>query len=1173
MVKQNVSEQAPDILPKDQAVRDAVLHTGQSFIVQAPAGSGKTELLMRRFLALLAQVQRPEEILALTFTRKAAAEMRERVLKALQAAAENQPLEKPQDAVPRRLAKAALAQDAKKNWQLLKNTSRLRIETIDAFSASLVQQLPILSKMGSESRINDHPDYAAVVARAMQAFTQAQPEATQTILTFWKNDPENLQDTLVNLLQKRDQWRRFLAQALRQASDAESFCNSLAYDRQALRAHLLALLPKALLDDLHQDFPVPACDAEPADWDAWVLHFLTKDKDGEWRKSKKLADSIAKFSHYGIDSATLKKLRHLPTAKLPTELCALLYALLQLLQWADAELVSYFATRGECDFSEVAAAAVRALSDPEDADVPSDILLKLDQRLSHLLVDEFQDTSYSQYQLLEKLLSGWQPEDGRTLFLVGDPMQSIYGFREAEVSLFIKIFAEKVFATRDLQACSLSENFRSRPSLVQWYNAVFQNIFPAHSNPDSDAVAFRQATVTTRHDSAENKPVLWHFCDADQELSVLIQLLQQELADLQREAVANNDQAANNANQGNEKNEKNEKNERNEKGNKGNEKNKKSIAVLFRTRTQIKHILAKWPSAAPAFHGLELQALAERPAVRDVQAFCAAWLEPTDMLSSLAVCHSPLVGFTLHDLQQLQAVASASPFCFQESRAVALTPEKRQRFQNLCQQYAEAQLQRQRRPVVAWLEAAWLAAGGLAALADDQTRSEVLRFWQVLRERFGQAVELSQEAIAEALAGLFADTQSDSEVQFMTIHKAKGLEFDRVILLGLNQSLQGKNDPLLLYWQQWFLGDKPLFLLTANSTEHPDALLELLKDKEKAKQAQEKLRLLYVAVTRAKSRLHLLVPQSSGSGKSLFIKNSFLEHLLPELFAQPFLQTEKDKRAKKAQLTPAEGETVLADTQKQRGQAADYEHYYWWPRDSAISYTSALETRHLPFDWRPPEFSALPLTQGQDLQEISAVPEELLDESDSLLPRQLGRVIHRFFWRMVQEGLGKWPTDRLASEGARMRWWLRQEGVLAADLAAAQQQVQQALENTLNDTDGRWLLQHSGEAEWALSFREAAQVRNFIIDRTFVAEGKRFIVDYKTSQPKANESLDDFFAREKKHYQEQLTQYAKILRHLDAEAGKMLPITLALYFPLVVKTPRLCTWDYSFDFIDGERPL
>ena len=101
-----------------------------------------------------------------------------------------------------------------------------------------------------------------------------------------------------------------------------------------------------------------------------------------------------------------------------------------------------FAARGQVDFTEVAQA--RAARAGED-DAPTDLALALDYRIRHLLVDEFQDTSISQYELLARLTAGWQPGDGRTLFAVGDPMQSIYRFREAEVGVFLRTLDEPAY--------------------------------------------------------------------------------------------------------------------------------------------------------------------------------------------------------------------------------------------------------------------------------------------------------------------------------------------------------------------------------------------------------------------------------------------------------------------------------------------------------------------------------------------------------------------------------------------------------------------------------------------------------------------------------------------------------------------------------------------------------
>jgi ATP-dependent helicase/nuclease subunit A len=144
--------------PVDQEVRDLALEPGRSFIVQAPAGSGKTELLTQRFLRLLATVQRPEEIVAITFTRKAAGEMRSRILEALHSGAEARPPTEPHRVRGWMLARAALARDRELGWGLLESPRRLRIETIDALNAWLARQLPLSAGLGAAPVIASDPD-------------------------------------------------------------------------------------------------------------------------------------------------------------------------------------------------------------------------------------------------------------------------------------------------------------------------------------------------------------------------------------------------------------------------------------------------------------------------------------------------------------------------------------------------------------------------------------------------------------------------------------------------------------------------------------------------------------------------------------------------------------------------------------------------------------------------------------------------------------------------------------------------------------------------------------------------------------------------------------------------------------------------------------------------------
>src|SRR5262249_21348287 len=131
----------------------------------------------------------------------------------------------------------------------------------------------------------------------------------------------------------------------------------------------------------------------------------------------------------------LLALRDSPPATYEPEQWEVLDSILQLLKLAAADLRVHFAERGIADFTAVLQGAVRALG---EGDAPTNLLLSLDRKINHILVDEFQDASVSQWDLLERLTAGWEPGDGRTLFVVGDPMQSIYRFREAQVALFLK---------------------------------------------------------------------------------------------------------------------------------------------------------------------------------------------------------------------------------------------------------------------------------------------------------------------------------------------------------------------------------------------------------------------------------------------------------------------------------------------------------------------------------------------------------------------------------------------------------------------------------------------------------------------------------------------------------------------------------------------------------------
>src|SRR3954465_6205795 len=155
-------------LPVDVAEREAAIQTDRSFIVKAPAGSGKTGLLVQRILALLGRVERPESVVAMTFTIKAGAEMRERVVRALREAEEGKAVSGAYETKTRELAALALANDRGRGWKLLADPSRLPIVTIDALCAMLVRQMPIVSESGGVGPVvEDATEFYRLAARRM----------------------------------------------------------------------------------------------------------------------------------------------------------------------------------------------------------------------------------------------------------------------------------------------------------------------------------------------------------------------------------------------------------------------------------------------------------------------------------------------------------------------------------------------------------------------------------------------------------------------------------------------------------------------------------------------------------------------------------------------------------------------------------------------------------------------------------------------------------------------------------------------------------------------------------------------------------------------------------------------------------------------------------------------
>src|SRR5690606_32123364 len=483
-------------------------------------------LLIRRYLTLLAHVDEPEEIIAITFTRKAAAEMRQRVVQALDEASAPAATPQPHREATLALARRVLERSRARGWALPEQADRMRIETLDALNARLARQLPVLSGgVAGASVVDDASElYRIAARRTVDALADPSLAAPlRRLIARFEHSAARVETLVAQLLPKREQWLRYFAfeseSALKEALEdalarlvreevertAKRFPHELRGELADLLVHAAPSLGFAADGDALDAFEVR--DGEPSvsllsrasAWRAAAELLLTK--QDEWRRRadrrlgfgpahaserRRLADLIESLAGDDELRAALARVRRLPEPRYSDEQWRAIADLRIVLRRAAAELRVAFAEREVVDFVEIALAARQALG-AEDA--PSDLLLKLDHRIRHILVDEFQDTSHGQLRLLEILTAGWMPGDGRTLFLVGDPMQSIYRFRDADMSLFLKVRREGIGQIR-LRSLTLERNFRSAPAIIDWVNETLSTAFPAADDIGRGEVRF-----------------------------------------------------------------------------------------------------------------------------------------------------------------------------------------------------------------------------------------------------------------------------------------------------------------------------------------------------------------------------------------------------------------------------------------------------------------------------------------------------------------------------------------------------------------------------------------------------------------------------------------------------------------------------------------------------------
>ena len=344
----------------------------------------------------------------------------------------------------------------------------------------------------------------------------------------------------------------------------------------------------------------------------------------------------------------------------------------------------------------------------------------------------------------------------------------------------------------------------------------------------------------------------------------------------------------------------------------------------------------------------------------------------------------------------------------------------------------------------------------------------------------------------------------------MTMHKAKGLEFDTVILAGLASEGHKGEQPLL----RWRRRDPGLLIAPARPRSgDDDPLYRYLGRLDADEEDAELGRLLYVACTRAKVRLHLL--------------------------AAPGTTTDKDTGAL-AWKSPAAGSSL-----EKLAVALQADLPLVTPDDRAPVDAAPPPLRRLRSDivLAPPEPAIA--VSGPAARADNVTPEfDWVRETT----RRIGTLAHRLLARIASDGIAAWPDERVESLAPRVQAELVGAGLSLVEVPAAADRVLHAIRRTLADPRGRWLFDAAHEearSEWALSGIDDGGIVHIVVDRTFVADGVRWIVDFKTGSHEGGDGAA-FLDREVERYREQLARYARMLQRLDPR-----PVRLALYYPLV----------------------
>ena len=834
---------------------------GRNVVLEASAGTGKTRVLVERYVNLLRAGVEPEHILAITFTRKAAAEMRERVIDRLREAS--------------RLSSTDLAR-----WRDLKDRlGDIEISTIDAFCLALLREFPLEADVDPGFALADDTEVPRLIEesldRALRICRTIAKDDDDVALVFAQLGERRLRTGLGSLLDRRLVAPKLLSRYLTRGPQdltAATVCRAAA---ERLR-HILTSVKDgvdAFLEDgpiHHPQFAMLARDLrrlcgagapsfearqDQAAFRALVDrlrgYFLTQEgkprgrnfsgtafkavncrSDDAWKRHRQSASELAP-----LVADAVKAFRRDLNVVLSRGVWRVFAVTLK--QYHDT-----LEDRALLDFSGVLERAVALL---ENMDEFAQSRFRLEARYRHVLVDEFQDTSRAQWQLVAQLVRSWGEGLGAgndaippSIFIVGDRKQSIYGFRDADVAVLDEA-GSFVEALRDegTPQRAISVSFRSAPALLAFVNDLFDAIDKAPERADrfryEEADRFPVGAQVGQASLFEPSGLgviagasVAHAAEAVAE--EIVHVLAGAVVRDRATGVARAAQPA-------------------------------DIAVLFRSRDshrEFEKAIARKGISTYVYKGL---GFFDADEVQDAVSLIRFLADPVSELRAAAFLRSRMVRLSDRGLAALAPELSSALLDAEPPKRALLDEEDRR------------VLDRVRAALPAWLAAVdritpselvsrVMAETGYAyetfGPGRAQARENLKRLGAMVR-RFQNRGYATLARVADHLEELAVGDESNAAldardaVSLMTVHASKGLEFPVVFVVNMGRGTGGIRPPVRIRTDA--RGDASVAIADYQSEADEDA---------QAREREETKRLLYVALTRARDRLYLSATVENG---------------------------------------------------------------------------------------------------------------------------------------------------------------------------------------------------------------------------------------------------------------------------------------------------------------------